>query len=107
MMSGTHHGHPLACAAGLATMDVVDRGGYELFNLMAQKVKGELNGWAAAKGHPFIMFGDFSVLGYAFTKHAGKTNRTHSDYLRKIDDEKMMIYVLEMASRGYFPVSSW
>nr|WP_278116138.1 aminotransferase class III-fold pyridoxal phosphate-dependent enzyme [Mesorhizobium sp. WSM4875]WIE94652.1 aminotransferase class III-fold pyridoxal phosphate-dependent enzyme [Mesorhizobium sp. WSM4875] len=104
MMSGTHHGHPLACAAGLATMKVMDRGAYEMLNLMAQKVKGELNGWATAKGHPFIIFGEFSVLGYALTKQAGQTINTHRDYWHKIDDEKMMIYALEMATRGYFPV---
>lgn len=104
MMSGTHHGHPLACAAGLATMKVMDRGAYEALNMMAQRVKRELNAWAEAKGHPFLIFGEFSVLGYAFTKHVGQTITTHRDYWHKIDDEKMMIYALEMATRGYFPV---
>lgn len=104
MMSGTHHGHPMACAAGLATMKVMDHAAYQKLNSMARQIRDELNSWADEKGYPFVVFGDFSVLGYAFTKEAGQTIKTHRDYWNKIDDEKMTIYALEMATRGYFPV---
>ncbi|WP_429817502.1 aspartate aminotransferase family protein [Ensifer sp. B1-9] len=104
MMSGTHHGHPMACAAGLATMKVMDRDAYQKLNTMANTVRDELNSWSEEKHYPFVVFGGFSVLGYAFTKEPGQTITTHRDYWNKIDDEKMMIYALEMATRGYFPV---
>ncbi|MBO0134225.1 aspartate aminotransferase family protein [Agrobacterium burrii] len=104
MMSGTHHGHPMACAAGLATMQVMDRQAYKRLNEMADGVKNGLNGWARDNGYPFVVFGGFSVLGYAFTKEVGQTIQTHRDYWNKIDERKMAIYALEMATRGYFPV---
>ena len=103
-MSGTHHGHPMACAAGIALMNVMDPAAHDRLNRMAERIKTELNGWAAEQGIPFIVFGRFSILGYAFTVELGQTIETHRDYWTKVDGDKMMIYALEMASRGYFPV---
>lgn len=103
-MSGTHHGNPLACAAGIALMNVMDDDAHNRLNAMAERIKTELNSWAAQKGIPFIVFGRFSILGYAFTVEFGQTIDTHRDYWTKVDGNKMMIYALEMASRGYFPV---
>ncbi|MFO1502962.1 MAG: aminotransferase class III-fold pyridoxal phosphate-dependent enzyme [Steroidobacteraceae bacterium] len=103
-MSGTHHGHPLACAAGLATLEVMDDAAYVRLNSMAARVKDELNSWARRKQIPFCVFGIGSVLGYAFTRELGQTIETHRDYWTKIDRDKMMIYALEVAARGYFPV---
>lgn len=104
MMSGTHHGHPMACAAGLATMQVMDRAAYDRLNAMATALKDGLNPWAYENRYPFVVFGEFSVLGYAFTKEVGQTIQTHRDYWSKIDEGKMSIYALEMATRGFFPV---
>ncbi|WP_368766884.1 aspartate aminotransferase family protein [Enterobacter hormaechei] len=103
-VSGTHHGHPLAAAAGNACLEIMDHNAYENLNAMAKRIKNELNSWAYAKGYAFIVFGSFSVLGYAFTKELGQKITTHRDYWYKIDDLSMKIYALEMATRGYFPV---
>lgn len=104
MMSGTHHGHLMACAAGLATMNAMDHAAYDRLNSMAETLKVGLNDWARQNGYPFIVFGEFSVLGYAFTREVGQTITTHRDYWNKIDDRSMTIYALEMATRGFFPV---
>ncbi|WP_043194620.1 aspartate aminotransferase family protein [Pseudomonas putida] len=104
MISGTHHGHPLACAAGIACLEAMDPAAYERLNRMAATIKDELNTWAAAKGYPFVVFGSFSVFAYAFTKEPGQTINTHRDYWHKIDENSMGIYALEMATRGYYPV---
>lgn len=103
-MSGTHHGHPMACAAGIATLEVMDEGAYERLNSTAERVKNSLNLWARDQAIPFVIFGIGSVLGYAFTRELGQSIESHRDYWSKIDDEKMMIYALEIASRGYYPV---
>lgn len=103
-MSGTHHGHPLACAAGIATLKVMDEAAHLRLNAMADKIKSELNTWAIENGYPFIMFGAFSVLGYAFTKATGQKITTHRDYWNSIDENAMNIYALEMATRGFYPV---
>nr|WP_100549254.1 MULTISPECIES: aminotransferase class III-fold pyridoxal phosphate-dependent enzyme [unclassified Pseudomonas] len=104
MLSGTHHGHPLACAAGSACLEAMDADAYVRLNAMAEKIKTELNSWAREFKYPFIVFGSFSVFGYAFTKELGQSITTHRDYWNKIDEDSMNIYALEMATRGYFPV---
>ncbi|HEX7852473.1 MAG TPA: aminotransferase class III-fold pyridoxal phosphate-dependent enzyme [Sphingobium sp.] len=103
-MSGTHHGNPMACAAGIALMNVMDNAAYDRLNAMAERIKTDLNDWAAERGIPFIVFGRYSILGYVFTMEPGQTIDTHRDYWTKVDGDKMMIYALEMATRGYFPV---
>jgi len=104
MMSGTHHGHPLACAAGSACLRVMDDAACQRLNGMAERIKAELNAWAADAGHPFIVFGAFSMLGYAFTRQLGQRITTHRDYWYKLDAPRMNVYALDMAVRGYFPV---
>lgn len=104
MISGTHHGHPLACAAGIACLNAMDQKAYQRLNEMFAKIRNELNRWAAEHHYPFIIFGAFSVFAFAFTRQPGEAITTHRDYWHKIDDNSMSIYALEMATRGYFPV---
>ncbi|SDA92055.1 glutamate-1-semialdehyde 2,1-aminomutase [Pseudomonas sp. NFACC15-1] len=104
IISGTHHGHPLASAAGIACLEAMDVSAYQRLNDMAGKIKRELNSWAESKKYPFIVFGSFSVFAYVFTKKLGETITTHRDYWHKVDENSMNIYALEMATRGYFPV---
>ncbi len=103
-MSGTHHGHRLACAAGIATLKQLDDVAYKRLNSMGERIKNELNIWAKEKKIPFIVFGESSVLGYAFTREIGQTIRTHRDYWLKSDAQKMQTFALEIAVRGFLPV---
>lgn len=103
-MSGTHHGHRLACAAGIATLKQLDDMAYKRLNSMGERIKNELNIWAKEKKIPFIVFGESSVLGYAFTREIGQTIRTHRDYWLKSDAQKMQTFALEIAVRGFLPV---
>lgn len=103
-MSGTHHGHRLACAAGIAILKQLDDVAYKRLNSMGERIKNELNIWAKGKKIPFIVFGESSVLGYAFTREIGQTIRTHRDYWLKSDAQKMQTFALEIAVRGFLPV---
>lgn len=103
-MSGTHHGHRLACAAGIATLKQLDDVAYKRLNSMGERIKNELNIWAKEKKIPFIVFGESSVLGYTFTREIGQTIRTHRDYWLKSDAQKMQTFALEIAVRGFLPV---
>lgn len=103
-MSGTHHGHRLACAAGIATLKQLDDVAYKRLNSMGERIKNELNIWAKEKKIPFIVFGESSVLGYAFTREIGQTIRTHRDYWLKSDAQKMQTFALEIAVRGFLSV---
>ena len=103
-MSGTYHGHRLACAAGIAILKQLDDVAYKRLNSMGERIKNELNIWAKEKKIPFIVFGESSVLGYAFTREIGQTIRTHRDYWLKSDAQKMQTFALEIAVRGFLPV---
>ena len=103
-MSGTHHRHRLACAAGIAILKQLDDVAYKRLNSMGERIKNELNIWAKEKKIPFIVFGESSVLGYAFTREIGQTIRTHRDYWLKSDAQKMQTFALEIAVRGFLPV---
>ena len=103
-MSGTHHGHRLACAAGIAILKQLDDVAYKRLNSMGERIKNELNIWAKEKKITFIVFGESSVLGYAFTREIGQTIRTHRDYWLKSDAQKMQTFALEIAVRGFLPV---
>lgn len=103
-MSGTHHGHRLACAAGIAILKQLDDVAYKRLNSMGERIKNELNIWAKEKKIPFIVFGESSVLGYAFTREIGQTIRTHRDYWLKSDAQKMQTFALEIAVHGFLPV---
>lgn len=103
-MSGTHHGHRLACAAGIATLKQLDDAAYERLNGMGDRIKKELNTWALKEKIPFIVFGESSVLGYAFTREMGQRIHTHRDYWTKSDGQKMQTFALEIAVRGFLPV---
>lgn len=103
-MSGTHHGHRLACAAGIAILKQLDDVAYKRLNSMGERIKNELNIWAKEKKIPFIVFGESSVLGYSFTREIGQTIRTHRDYWLKSDAQKMQTFALEIAVRGFLPV---
>lgn len=103
-MSGTHHGHRLACAAGIAILKQLDDVAYKRLNSMGERIKNELNIWAKEKKIPFIVFGESSVLGYAFTREIGQTIRTHRDYWLESDAQKMQTFALEIAVRGFLPV---
>lgn len=104
-ISGTHHGHLLACEAGIACLTTLDDAAYEYLNRLGERVKNELNAWAKENKYPFHIFGEASVLGYIFTNELGQTINTHRDYWTNTDAEKMQTYALEIATRGYYPVS--
>ncbi len=103
-ISGTHHGHNLAAVAGIACLEVMDEAAFDRLNNLAKRIKVELNTWADAKNYPFIIYGDFSFLGYAFTDKNGREIKTHRDFWNYANNDHIYTFALEMATRGFFPV---
>jgi len=104
-ISGTHHGHRLALAAGIACMETMQPAAFERLNSMAARITSELNEWATAKAIPFSVFGGgFSHMAYAFWASSDRTMTNHRDYWHKVDGERTQIISLELANRGIFPV---
>ncbi|MBM4227393.1 MAG: aminotransferase class III-fold pyridoxal phosphate-dependent enzyme [Gammaproteobacteria bacterium] len=102
--SGTHHGHPLAMAAGIACLDVLDEAAFARLNGMGQRIKQALNDWCLAEGYPFVIYGLGSHLGYEFCDRPGRQYRSCRDILCWSDEERMQAFALEMTNRGYFPM---
>ncbi|WP_102346064.1 aspartate aminotransferase family protein [Bacillus sp. Marseille-P3661] len=104
-ISGTHHGHPLAAAAGIACMQTMDEAALGKLNNQSDRIKKEINEWSTSKNYPFSVYGKgFSFLAYTFTDKVGREIKTHRDYWHYADNDKTSIYSLEIATRGFFPV---
>lgn len=102
--SGTHHGHPLATAAGIATLEVMDQAAYARINSQAARIRDTLGAWAADQGFPFIMYGVGSHLGYEITDGSVRTYRSCRDMIRRSIEPQMQTFAFEMANRGVFPM---
>src|SRR5690606_26254211 len=104
--SGTHHGHKIALAAGIAMMREMTPEAFDRLNAMARRVTEELNEWSRRRNNPFVVYGSgMSHLAYAYMREPGLTVRTHRDYWRKVDGTATQICSLELANRGFFPVA--
>lgn len=104
-ISGTHHGHQLALAAGIACLETMDRAAFDRLNAHAARIVDEVNEWSQARGIPFAVYGaGYSHLAYGFFTGTDLRVRNHRDYWRRIDGEKTQTMSLELANRGIFPV---
>lgn len=104
-ISGTHHGHKVAVAAGIALMKEMTQETFDRLNSMAQRVITELNDWSRKRNSPFVVYGSMSHLAYGYMREPGLAVRTHRDYWRNVDGARTQICSLELASRGFFPVA--
>jgi len=102
--SGTHHGHPLATAAGIACMEVLDEATCKRINAMGDRIAVELNTWATERSYPFYVIGKGSHLGYEFTDKPGRFYRSCRDMLEYSNEERMATFAFEMANRDIFPM---
>ncbi|AGL02296.1 aspartate aminotransferase family protein [Desulfoscipio gibsoniae] len=103
-ISGTHHGNNLAAAAGIACLEVMDEAAYDRLNGLAKRIKDELNAWSNRKNYPFMVYGEGSYIAYAFTDKNGRQITTHRDFWRYANNDAILIFALEAATRGFFPV---
>lgn len=102
--SGTHHGHPLATAAGAACLSLLDEAAYARLEAMGERIKRELNEWCEANAYPFVIYGIGSHLGYEFCDRPGRQYRSCRDILRYSNEARMQLFAFEMTNRGVFPM---
>jgi glutamate-1-semialdehyde 2,1-aminomutase len=100
--SGTHHAHPLALVAGVATMQIMDEKTYERMNGQGERLKRELNDWAAKKQYPFVVIGIGSLMGVEFPDVVGREFKSVRDIIAHSNQEQMKTYVFEMVNRGIY-----
>lgn len=99
-LSGTLTGNPIACAAGLATLNVLRQPGvYDRLHGLGQRLAQGLRQAAAAAGVPLQVLGDGPVLQVFFTDD--KPLRNHRDLLRA-DKKKAVAFGYELIRHGVF-----
>jgi len=99
-VSGTLTGNPVACAAGLAALEVLRQPGvYERLHAAGQRLAAGLRQAGTEAGVPVQVIGDGPVLQVVFTTH--QPLRTHRDLLRG-NKKKALQFGHELIRRGVY-----
>jgi glutamate-1-semialdehyde 2,1-aminomutase len=99
-LSGTLTGNPVACAAGLATLNVLRQAGvYERLHDLGRRLTEGLHQAGADAGIPLRVLGDGPVLQVFFSED--KSLRNHRDLLRA-DKKKAVSFGHELIRRGVY-----
>jgi glutamate-1-semialdehyde 2,1-aminomutase len=99
-LSGTLTGNPVACAAGLATLEVLRQPGtYDRLHALSERLAQGLRQAGADAGVPLQMLGDGPVLQVYFTTH--QPLRNHRD-LVKADRGRAVRFGHELIRRGVY-----
>jgi glutamate-1-semialdehyde 2,1-aminomutase len=99
-LSGTLTGNPVACAAGLATLEVLRHPGtYERLHALGEQLAQGLRQAGADAGVPLQVLGDGPVLQVYFTGH--RPLRNHRDLL-KADRGRAVCFGHELIRRGVY-----
>ncbi len=99
-LSGTLTANPVACAAGLAALQVLEQPGvYDRLHAIGRRLAEGLRRAAARAGVPLQVLGDGPVLQVVFTEH--QPLRTHRDLLHA-DRKKATQFGYELIRRGVY-----
>jgi glutamate-1-semialdehyde 2,1-aminomutase len=99
-LSGTLTANPVACAAGLAALGVLQQAGvYDRLHELGTRLSRGIPQAAANVGVPLQVLGDGPVLQVYFTQH--QPLRNHRDLLRA-DKKKAVQFGYELIRRGVY-----
>jgi glutamate-1-semialdehyde 2,1-aminomutase len=99
-VSGTLTGNPIACAAGLATLEVLRRPGtYQQLYKLGSHLADGLRQAASHAGVAIVVLGEGPVLQVVFTQH--QPLRSHRDLLRA-DAKRAVAFGHELIRRGVY-----
>jgi glutamate-1-semialdehyde 2,1-aminomutase len=99
-LSGTLTGNPVACAAGLATLEVLRQPGvYDRLHAFGERLAQGLRQAGLRGGVPLQVLGDGPVLQVFFTERKSLSN--HRDLLHA-DRKKALVFAYELIRRGIY-----
>ena len=97
--NGTLQGHPLGCAAGLATMDILEEPGvYDRVFAMADKLRQGLQAVFDANKMGLLVFGEGPMWHMLFTDRVPQNWRD----ILSTDNKKLAAFEAEMIRQGLF-----
>src|SRR5947209_8515844 len=100
-LSGTLTGNPVACAAGLATLDVLRQAGtYERLHALGDRLARGLRQVAQSAGVSLQVLGDGPVLQVYFTDQSSLRN--HRDLLLRTGPRQAAQFGYELIRRGVY-----
>lgn len=99
-LSGTLTGNPVSCAAGRATLEVLQQPGtFERLHFLGQRLRQGLTQVAQNAGVPLQVLGDGPVLQVMFSEYLPMRN--HRDTLHA-DKQKAVAFGYELIRRGVY-----
>lgn len=104
--SGTHHGHVLSCAAGVACLTNFTQPLIDKMNEQGQKIKNDLKQFVSEKNYPVNLTGVGSAIGFEMLDKPGRSIRSCRDIMIHCDDTASQTFNFELITRGYLPMWS-
>jgi glutamate-1-semialdehyde 2,1-aminomutase len=101
--SGTHHGHAVCCAAGVASLEMLDQSACDKINGFGDRIKSELNHFVREKNYPVNVAGMGDHIGIETLDQPGRNVRSCRDLQEFCDDIARQVFNFELINRGYFP----
>lgn len=100
IVSGTFNGYPVGAAAGLATLDVLERPGtYERLFAMGDRITREITAMGQRLSIPLLVGGEGPVLQVLFT---GESEIVDYGSMFRADKHKAFVFGVELIKRGLF-----
>jgi glutamate-1-semialdehyde 2,1-aminomutase len=104
--SGTHHGHVLSCAAGVACLNNYTQPLIDKMNQQGQKIKTDLKQFVEEKNYPVNLTGIGSAIGFEMLDEPGRSIRSCRDIMTYCNEEASQTFNYELITRGYLPMWS-
>jgi glutamate-1-semialdehyde 2,1-aminomutase len=99
-VAGTLSGNPVAAAAGLAALNILDRPGvYDRLRCMGNLLRSEIEAAGSRAGLPVRALGDGPIVQVVFSERAEFVTAQH---LTEIDHARTLRFGHEMISRGIY-----
>jgi glutamate-1-semialdehyde 2,1-aminomutase len=101
--SGTHHGHAVCCAAGIASLEMLDQSACDKINGFGDRIKTQLGQYVLEKEFPVNVTGMGDHIGIEMLDKPGRKVTSCRDLMMYTDDVARQIFNYELINRGYFP----
>jgi len=104
--SGTHHGHALSCAAGVACLETYTQPLIDKMNSQGEKIKAELKQFVIENNYPVNLAGMCSAIGFEMLDQPGRVIKSCRDIMKFSDNTASQTFNYELITRGYLPMWS-
>jgi glutamate-1-semialdehyde 2,1-aminomutase len=102
--TGTHHGHAVSCAAGIASLEMLDQTACDRLEGLGVRIKSEMNGFIVKKKYPVNVTGMGDHIGFEMFDQPGRSVKSCRELITFCNDTATQVFNFELINRGYFPM---